>query len=75
MDSSALAAYELIAIVTVGATLAGLLVGYTLGCRVADKRELVTEEEIEPLFSTDNQANNPLTWDHLPMPTEQEQTL
>ncbi len=75
MDSSALAAYELIAIVAIGATIAGLLVGYTLGCRVADRSELATEEEIKPLFPTDNQIEDPFTWDHLPLSAKQEQAL
>lgn len=71
MDSAAFTAYELIAIVAIGATLAGLLVGYAWGSRTAKQRELVPEEDIMQLFPT----SNPLEWDHLPITAEQEQTL
>ena len=71
MDSAALTAYELITIVAIGATLAGLRVGYAWGCKTTRRTELISEEEIPQLFP----APDPLTWDHLSVPVEQEQQL
>lgn len=71
MNSAALAAYELIALVAIGATLTGLLVGYVWGSRTAKEKEPTSEENIMQLFPT----SDPLEWDHLPVQAEQEQAL
>lgn len=71
MDSAALTAYELIAIVAIGATLTGLLIGYAWGRKTARNTELISEEEIPQLFP----APDPFEWDHLPIQPEHEQAL
>lgn len=71
MDSTVWAAFELVALVAIGATLTGLLVGYAWGRKAAGNKELITEEDIPQLFP----ASDPLEWDHLTVQTEQEQTL
>lgn len=71
MDSAALAAYVLIALASIGATIVGFIVGFVLARRMADRKELVSEEEIMQIFPT----SDPFEWDHLSVPVEQEQQL
>lgn len=71
MNSAFFAACELIAMVAIGATLTGLLVGYAWGSRTTSRKDLASEKEIMQIFP----VSDPLEWDHLPVQAEQEQAL